>query len=252
MSEWVFGRRTAAEHLAVSPDTCLRLLVTKGSRPPHDLLRLARSAGVPAEEAPRERLDTLSRQGNHQGVCLEVGGWSYRELPELVERAKGSGRFPLLMALDCVQDPRNLGAVLRVADGVGAAGVIVPKDRAAGLSAAVARTASGALASVPVARVVNLARTLDQLREEGFWTLGTSGPAAEVADLFEATVRFPAVLVLGGEHKGLRPNVSNRCDLRVAVPMGGAVSSLNVAVAGGVCAYELLRRWKAAPTPLSA
>ncbi len=248
MSEWVFGRRTAAEHLSASPGTCRKLLVARGAQVPEAILQGARSLGLPVEVVARNRLDALTRRGNHQGVCLEVGGWGYRELSELASEAQRPGRFPLLLALDCVQDPRNVGAVLRVADGVGAAGVILPKDRAAGLSAAVARTASGALASVPVARVTNLARTLDELRGEGFWVVGASGPAPEVGDLFAAPVRFPAVLVLGGEHRGLRPNVATRCDHRVAIPMAGVVSSLNVAVACGVCAYEFRRRW-AVPTP---
>jgi len=240
--EWVYGRRSVAEHLAAAPETCRQLLLLRDLRLPPEIGELARKLGLPVQEVSRAHLDELSGRGNHQGVCLEVGGWRYAPLEDLVSRAQEPGRLPLLLALDCVQDPRNLGAVLRVADGVGAAGVLIPKDRAAGLSAAVARTASGALASVPVAQVVNLARALDELRDGGFWVLGAAAAAA--ADLYGAEVVFPCVAVFGGEHRGLRPNVEKRCDLRVSLPMCGAVSSLNAAVACGVVCYELLRRFR--------
>ncbi len=240
MTEWIYGRRTVAEHLAAAPQTARRLLVSREGRPPAEVLEAAARAGVAVEPAPRARLDELARRGNHQGVCLEVGGWRYAPLGDLVVRARGPGRLPLIVALDCVQDPRNLGAVLRVVDGVGAAGVVIPKDRSAGLSAAVARTASGALASVPVAQVVNLARSLDELEAEGFESVAASDGGAE--DVYEAAVRFPCVLVLGGEERGIRPNVLRRCGRVVAIPMAGQVSSLNVAVAAGVLLYELRRK----------
>lgn len=240
MKEWIYGRRTVAEHLASAPGTCRRLLVARGSRVPENLVDRAQTLGLPVEEVSRLRLDSLVRGGNHQGVCLEVGGWSYADLEAVSGAAREAGRFPLLMALDGVQDPRNLGAVLRVADGAGALGVIIPADRAAGLSAAVARTAAGALASVPVARVVNLARALDELKAEGFWVVGTAVEAA--TDLYTAEIAFPCILVMGGEHRGLRPNVAKRCDQLISIPMAGSVASLNVAVACGVVCFELRRR----------
>lgn len=243
MAEWVYGRRSVAEHLSEAPGTCLRILAARGADLPADLRSVVRALGLPVEEVDRPRLDRVAQGGNHQGVCLEVGGWSYADLEDLSAAVRGPDRLPLVLALDSVQDPRNLGAVLRVADGAGAAGVVIPKDRAAGLSAAVARTASGALASVPVARVVNLARALDELREGGFWILGAAGGTS--SELFDVETPFPCVLVLGGEHRGLRPNVASRCDAVAALPMRGAVGSLNVSVAAGVFCYELLRRWRA-------
>jgi 23S rRNA (guanosine2251-2'-O)-methyltransferase len=242
LSEWIYGRRTVAEHLAEAPGTCRRLLVARGAQTPTDILAPAKELGLPTEEVDRPRLDRLSQGGNHQGVALEVGGWAYAALEDLVARAREPGRLPLLLALDSVQDPRNLGAILRVADGAGVAGVIVPKDRAAGLGAAVARSAAGALASVPVAQVVNLSRALRELREDGFWALGAAGEAP--APLYDTATPFPCALVLGGEHKGLRPNVAAQCDGLASLPMAGAVSSLNVSVAAGVFCYELLRRFR--------
>lgn len=241
MAEWIYGRRTVAEHLREAPSTCRKLTLARGSRPSPEIEGAARGLEIPVEIADRRRLDRLCRGGNHQGVCLEVDGWSYEDLEALVARARSPGHLPLILALDSIQDPRNLGAILRVADGVGAAGVVVPADRSAGLSAAVARTAAGALASVPVARVVNLARALREVREHGFTVLGAAGDAE--TRLHQTEARFPSMLVLGGEGQGLRPNVAANCDALVSLPMAGAVSSLNVAVAAGVFCYELLRQW---------
>lgn len=243
MSDWVCGRRAVAEYLKEIPRNCQKLLVLKGIQLPPEIGAAAAAAGVSLEVSEKGRLDRISQGGVHQGVCLQVGGWTYAELEDILERARIPGRFPLILALDSVQDPRNLGALLRVADGVGAAGVLIPTDRAAGLSPAVAKAAAGATASVPLARVVNLSRALRELREDGFWAVGASGDAG--LSIFAQATPFPCVLVLGGEHKGLRPNVAAHCDALVSLPMRGALSSLNVAVAGGVLSYEMLRRWEA-------
>ncbi len=238
----MFGRRSVAEQLAAAPASCRRLSVARGAKVPPEILERARALGLPVDAVAREELGRRCGRGNHQGVCLEVADWTYQPLEDLVARARRPGRLPLLLALDSVQDPRNLGAVLRVADGLGAAGVVVPKDRSAGLSALAARTASGAAASVPVAQVTNLARCLDELKAEGFWVVGAAGDGE---DLYRADVPTPAVLVLGSEQAGIRPNVVRRCDRLLAVPMAGQCASLNLAVACGVVGYELLRRFRA-------
>jgi len=239
MAEWIYGRRTVAEHLAAAPDTCLKLVAARGKPLPPDLAAAARAVGLSPETVTPAELDRLAAGGNHQGVCLRVGGWGYVDLEELLARLPGHP-FPLLLALDQVQDPRNLGAVLRVADGVGAVGVLLPKDRSAELGAAAARTAAGAAASVPVAQVVNLARALDACADAGCTVVGAAGEGS--VSLYDCPVGLPAVLVLGGEHSGLRPNVAKRCQALVRLPMAGQVASLNVAVACGVIAYELRRR----------
>lgn len=242
-TEWIYGRRTVAEHLRLAPESCRRLEVARGTQVPLEVRKSAEDLALPVREVDRERLEQIARGGNHQGVCLEVGGWSYWDLEDLAERARQPGRLGVVVALDSVQDPRNLGAVLRVVDGVGAAGVLIPKDRAVGLSASVARSAAGALASTPVARVVNLARALDQLRAEGFCVFGATADAGY--DLYETGVTLPCVALFGGEHRGIRPGVARRCDSKAAIPMKGEGSSLNVAVACGVICYELLRRARA-------
>lgn len=231
------------EHLRLLPGTVEKIIVAEGSRPDGELFDLAAKIRIKIEKAQKARLDQLVPGENHQGVAALVSGFEYADLDHVIERVKRKEGLPLIIALDCVQDPRNLGAVLRVADGAGAAGVVIPKDRAAGLTASAARSAAGAAAAVPVARVVNLARCLDALKEEGFTIIGAAHGAEKTLD--ETRFRFPLVLVMGGEGAGLRPNVAARLDHAAKLPMRGAVSSLNIAVAAGIFAYEIGRRHSA-------
>ncbi|PLX40108.1 MAG: 23S rRNA (guanosine(2251)-2'-O)-methyltransferase RlmB [Deltaproteobacteria bacterium] len=241
MKEWLYGRRTVAEHLKSLPETCERLLVAKGARLDEAILIAAEEAGVSVEQVERSKLDSLSAGGNHQGICLRVGGWKYADMEELTAGLFNADGFPAIFVLDSIQDPRNLGAVIRVADGVGAAGVVIAKDRSAALSASVARSAAGALANVKVAQVVNISRTLVELKREGIFVAGT---AMEGELVYSAPLTFPLALVLGAEGKGLRPNVASKCDILLSLPMEGGVQSLNVSVAAGVFGYESWRRFK--------
>ncbi len=242
MREWIYGRRPVEEQLTLLPKTCQRIAVAEGAKIDQQILDLARGAGLVPETMPRQKLDQLAEGGNHQGVCLLCGGWEYAEVDSIIMNSREKGKFPLLFVLDSVKDPRNLGAVARVADGVGAGGIIIPKDRAAGLCASAVRSSAGALAKMPVAQVVNIARTLRELKDEGFFVLGT---APEGEELYKAKFFFPLAVVLGAEDKGLRPNVAQNCDLLASLPMRGSVSSLNISVAAGVFAYEALRRFSA-------
>jgi 23S rRNA (guanosine2251-2'-O)-methyltransferase len=163
-----------------------------------------------------------------------------RSLDTLLEQLEADGQQPLLLVLDGVTDPHNLGACLRVADGAGAHAVIAPKDHAAGLSATVAKVASGAAETVPYFMVTNLARTLGELRERDIWCVGTSDDAPR--SLYETDLRRPLAWVLGAEGQGLRQLTRKSCDELVSIPMQGAVESLNVSVASGICLYEALRQ----------
>lgn len=204
------------------------------------IVQAAQAAGVRLERVPCARLDQLAGTEHHHGV---VG--RYRPQASLDERSLAPflqqlKQPPLLLILDGVQDPHNLGACLRCADGVGAHAVIVPRDRAVSVTATVRTAASGATESVPVFEVRNLSRVLRELKSAGVWLLGASHDADTV--LFDADLRGPLALVLGGEGKGLRRLTREHCDVLVRIPMLGTIPSLNVSVAAAVCLYEALRQ----------
>ncbi len=184
-------------------------------------------------------LDRLAKGTNHQGVVVVAGSYAYKELYEIVDRAKKPG---LLVALDGVTDPHNLGAVVRSALLLGADGVIIPKDRSAQVTALVTKTSAGASEHLPIAQVTNLVRALEELREDGFWSAAVaSGPKA--IPLQQVSSELPLVLVLGSEGKGLRPLVSKTCDFHLEIPMAAsAVGSFNVSVAAAIALYEVVRQ----------
>lgn len=201
---------------------------------------LARARGVQVNHLPVEELDQRAAGARHQGVVARIDPdgvvLAESDLDDLLARAA----TPLLLVLDGVQDPHNLGACLRTADAAGADAVIVPKDRAAGLTAAVCKVASGAVGHVPLVRVTNLARTLRRLREADIWIAGTDADGD--TSLFDADLNLPLALVLGAEGSGMRRLTREHCDWRVSIPMLGAVESLNISVAAGICLYEARRQ----------
>ena len=205
-----------------------------------ELASLAQSAKVPVRQLDRDALDSAADGGNHQGVVAWVrtpAALSEQDLENVLEATDGP---PLLLVLDGVTDPHNLGACLRSADGAGAAAVIAPRDRAAGLTPVAVKVASGAAETVPFVQVTNLARTLDALKERGIWLVGLADGAAQ--SLYETDLSGPVALVLGNEGSGLRRLTRDRCDHLAALPMRGRVESLNVSVTAGICLYEVLRR----------
>jgi 23S rRNA (guanosine2251-2'-O)-methyltransferase len=204
------------------------------------LLERAQLAGVRAVPVDSARLDAIAGGGRHQGVVAFVAAQARTRSLEEVLDALDPTRPALFLVLDGVQDPHNLGACLRVADGAGVDAVIAPKDRAAGLSAAAVKVASGAADTVPYVTVTNLARALRTLKEAGVWVVGASGEAQK--SLYECDLAGPVAWVLGAEGEGLRRLTRELCDELVRIPMLGAVESLNVSVAAGVCLYETVRR----------
>jgi 23S rRNA (guanosine2251-2'-O)-methyltransferase len=198
----------------------------------------AQEAGVRLIEADGARLAKLAGSLGHQGVAARVQALEMaRSLDDLLDGVQGP---PLLLVLDGVTDPHNLGACLRVADGAGAHAVIAPKDHAVGINATVAKVASGAAETVPYFMVTNLARTLGELKERSIWIVGTSDDAPRT--LFQADFKGPTALVLGAEGAGMRQLTRKTCDELVSIPMCGAVESLNVSVASGICLYEARRQ----------
>ncbi len=192
--------------------------------------------GVPVKRVPRNRVEELARGGVHQGVAARVGSYPYSGLEEML-----AAPDPLVLVLDGVTDPRNLGAVLRVADGAGASGVVIPKDRAVGVTPAAVKASAGASEHVPVARETNLRRALERMKEAGVWAYAAAEGGAAPA-YTELGLSGPVALVFGSEGRGVRRLVREGCDGAVSIPMLGAVSSLNVSVAAAVLLFEARRQ----------
>lgn len=209
-----------------------------------ELLSKARENGVPVRHAPRAELQRLAGAGaNHQGVVASMAAAQYADADQLIEALAsrvGTVEPPLAVILDGVEDPRNLGAILRTVECVGADGLFIPERRAVGLTDTVAKAAAGALERVAVARVQNIVRLLEQLKERNIWTVGTSGDAALNYTEWDWTT--PCALLFGSEGKGLHHLVRERCDVLVRIPVRGHIESLNVSVAAGVVLYEALRQ----------
>lgn len=225
------GRRVLSVHVLDSPG--------KDGAPLDRIVRLAVEAGVPVQRVGRHELDRESERGAHQGVIAVAESFRYTPLAALLQASVGASSS-LLFALDHVTDPGNLGAVVRTADVVGAAGVLVAKDRAAEMTASACKAAAGAAESVPVAREPNIARALEQCKEAGYWIAGASEHADTLA--WDAPLEGRLVLVLGAEGSGLSRLVERTCDMLVRLPVVGRVGSLNVSNAAAVLAFEWLRR----------
>ena len=202
-----------------------------------ELLALARDHGVRTRRVPAEALDRETRRGVHQGVVAEVDAPTHHSLAELVEAAGGPA---LLLVLDGIEDPHNLGAILRTADAAGVNGVVRQSRRSASLDGVAAKASAGALAHVRIAEVVNIARAIEELKQTGIWTVGLASEAAEAYTSVDFTL--PTAVVVGAEGTGLRRLVKEKCDYLVSIPMQGHVESLNVSVATGVVLFEVLRQ----------
>jgi len=243
----VHGIHPVLEALRARPQDVERVYVLEGSVPPRaaaEILSRAREAKVTVERVARDRLAALAGGGTHQGVAARLRQFAYAELEELLGAASGSGRPPLLVVLDGVQDPQNLGAVIRSAEALGVHGVVLPRDRSVGLTPAVARASAGAVEHVPVARVTNLSRALEQLKGAGLWVAAADPGGDQV--LWEARLDGPLAVVVGAEGPGVRPGVLKHCDLRLRIPMGGRVGSLNASVSAALVLYEVARQRAAA------
>ena len=187
----------------------------------------------------KERLDQMSATGHHQGVIAVAGAYEYAEVEEILAAAQAKGEPPFLFLLDNIEDPHNLGAIIRTANLAGAHGVIIPKNRAVGLTATVARTSAGALNYTPVARVTNLAKTIEELKKAGIWFVCADMTGTRMYDL---DLKGPIGLVIGSEGEGVGRLIREKCDMIAAIPMKGDIDSLNASVAAGVLAYEIVRQ----------
>ena len=245
----LYGFHAVGVRLKTHPDTVLELHLDAGRRDARmrGFVEKAAAAGVRCVDSDDARLQALVGTHRHQGVVARVAPLpALKSLDDTLDAAEAAGvASPLVLALDGITDPHNLGACLRVADGAGVTAVIAPRDHAVGLNATVAKVASGAAETVPYFMVTNLARTLNELKDRGLRVVGTSDRAEH--SLFDTALTGPLVLVLGAEGRGLRQLTERTCDALAHLPMKGAVESLNVSVAAGICLYEAVRQRDRAP-----
>lgn len=240
---FIWGTNPVLELLRARPNEIERLFVGEGLLPPKvagELLSRARDARVRVDKVPRERLTAMTGGGVHQGVVAEVGQFDYATLDSLIEKGKNASTAPVVVVLDGIQDPQNLGAIIRSAHAFGSIGVVIPKDRAAGVTGVVAKAAAGALAFCQVARVVNISRALEDLKEAGYWTVAADPDSKEA--LWHGKLDGPLALVIGAEGIGIRGGVLEHCDFRLNIPMSGKVASLNASVSAALLLYEVTRQ----------
>lgn len=207
----------------------------------HTLLSQAKANGTVIDEVEPKRLDQITQRANHQGVAAQVAPYEYKELEDLISQAKAVSENPVIVVLDSITDPHNLGAIVRTAEALGSQGMVIPQRRAVGITSTVMKVASGALENFPVARVVNLRQALEELKAAGFWIYGMAVNASQplhTVDKFDK----PTVLVIGAEGEGLSLLTQRQCDFLVSIPLQGKTASLNASVAAGMALYEIFRR----------
>lgn len=218
-----------------------RLFLLDGAQdgPMQTIKREAKKHDTMIRFVTKERLDQLSGTGKHQGVIAYTAAYEYAEVSDILEAARKKNEPPFIILLDNIEDPHNLGAIIRTANLAGAHGVIIPKNRAVGLTAAVARTSAGALNYTPVARVTNLGKTMEELKKEGLWFVCAD---MDGTTMYQLDLTGPIGLVIGSEGNGVGRLVREKCDLAASIPMKGDIDSLNASVAAGVLAYEIVRQ----------
>ncbi|KZR60533.1 23S rRNA (guanosine(2251)-2'-O)-methyltransferase RlmB [Pseudobacillus badius] len=238
--EFIAGRNPVLEALR-SDREINKIWIAEGAQkgPVQQIIKKAKEKNVLVQFVPKQKIDQMSEE-NHQGIVASVAAYDYAELDDLFAKAEKSGEEPFFLLLDEIEDPHNLGSIMRTADAVGVHGIIIPKRRAVGLTAAVAKASTGAIEYIPVVRVTNLARTIDELKERGVWIAGTDAKGAEDYRRFDG--KMPLGLVIGSEGKGMGRLIRDKCDFLIQLPMAGRVTSLNASVAAGILMYEVYRR----------
>jgi 23S rRNA (guanosine2251-2'-O)-methyltransferase len=238
--DYIMGKNPVLEALKSERDIN-KILIAEGSQrgQMQQITHLAKETNVLVQIVPKKKLDGMV-EGNHQGVLALVAAYQYAEIDDLFAIAQQRNEAPFFLLLDEIEDPHNLGSIMRTADATGAHGIIIPKRRAVGLTATVAKASTGAIEHIPVARVTNLARTIDELKEKGVWIVGTDAKGTEDYRQFDGTM--PLGLVIGSEGKGMGRLIRDKCDFLIRMPMAGHVTSLNASVAAAILMYEVYRK----------
>jgi 23S rRNA (guanosine2251-2'-O)-methyltransferase len=245
----LYGINPVLEALKAERVNLNKVLIAEGKKNPalQALWQLAREKGIPVHACPKEALSKLAGTEHHQGVVGLQARSPYASWEELLHRIKAKPEKAIVLILDGIEDPQNLGSLIRTAEACGVRGIIIPKDRAVGITSAVVKASAGATAHLPVIRVTNLARTLEELKKEGFWIVGADVRGNQ--SLYEMKFDMNVGLVIGGEGKGIRPLVLSKCDYTISIPMPGKISSLNAAIAGAVILFEILRQQRSFEGP---
>ncbi|MCH5260452.1 MAG: 23S rRNA (guanosine(2251)-2'-O)-methyltransferase RlmB [Lachnospiraceae bacterium] len=240
-NEFTIEGRNAVIEAFRSGRTIDKLFVLDGCQdgPVMTIKREAAKKGCPVKYVTKERLDQISETGKHQGVIAYAAAYAYAEVEDILNRARDKGEAPFIFLLDNIEDPHNLGAIIRTANLAGAHGVIIPKNRAVGLTATVAKASAGAINYTPVAKVTNLGQTIEDLKKEGLWFVCADMDGTRMYDL---DLRGPVGMVIGNEGSGVGRLVKEKCDFIASIPMKGDIDSLNASVAAGVLAYEIVRQ----------
>jgi 23S rRNA (guanosine2251-2'-O)-methyltransferase len=239
----VYGMNPVRELLRAGAEGLAELWLAEGGERPRafaELERMARDHGAKVRAAPRQKLDRLAGVTQHQGIVAVVADYRYRGVEDILAAARLAGKPPLLVLLDGVEDPHNLGAVVRSAHALGAHGVVIPRDRAASVTPSAAKASAGAVEHMPIVQVTNLVRTIEDLKEAGIWTVAAVPDGDQ--DLASVDLRGPTALVIGGEGQGVRPLVRKSCDHAARIPMEGRVGSLNASAAAAIAIYEAMRQ----------
>lgn len=239
--EIIYGRHPVEEAL-LSGRPLQKIFMAQGLRDPtfEEISRLAGERGVPVQRRDKQALDQLASRMNHQGIAALAAPFAYATLDDLFQAAADRKEDPFFLVLDHLQDPHNFGALLRTAEAVGVHGAIIPEHRAVGVTTGVYKASVGAVENIPVAKVTNLARSLEEIKERGVWVMGADMEGEQIFS--RADLKGPLALVLGGEGRGISRLIREKCDFRVRLPMQGKTGSLNVSVAGGILMYEVCRQ----------
>ncbi len=244
MTQFIHGTHPICEGLKARPSPIKRILISRSRnrKPLAEILRLAEERGVPIQWEDKHELTHLAKTSSHQGILAQMDEFKYAEIPDIVRGWKAAGTRALLLVVDSVEDPQNLGALIRTANALGVHGVVIPRDRAASISPIVIKASAGAVFHTLIARVTNIASCLEVLKKHGVWILGAEVGAER--SIYDFDFDLDVAIVIGSEGRGIRLLVKKKCDFLVSIPLAGEVSSLNASVAGALVMYEAVRqRW---------
>ncbi len=238
----IYGINPVSEALKSHPEYFKDILISRGkaNQASERIKRLAEQHGVKCRIVEKGEIERLAQTSHHQGIAGVLAEFKYADIEDILERWKSSEEKALILILDCIQDPQNLGSLIRTADAAGVHGVIIPKDRAAEVTAAVVKVSAGAIEHMLISRVTNIADTILKLKEAGLWIIGIEAGGGQ--DIYSFDMNTDLAIVIGSEGKGIRRLVKERCDVCLSIPMKGSISSLNASVAGGIALFEALRK----------